>query len=185
MPATARLVLNEPAAPTSSLLDLIGQWEILHQEARDAWAKTDQAHDAALRILPDLPATCRNEQGHRYTREQLVALDYRERYLGHPSRVEAFDIWQAQTAAILGYFQADDLETAADAIQMRANDLAKLIKAMLPTDAHSAARKFTVLRTTYSDPQTGEIDEPAIFHGFQKDLDHLANVAMNAASTRR
>lgn len=190
MPAAAtRLIVNEPPpTPSSSIVVLADQWERLHVEAKAAWAVADRASNAAFEIIPMVHLPEGSEQGWNLHRDQLAQLDLIDRQRGRidpksSPRVEAYDLWRKQNDAIFGYFRSHELEKAADDIQKQANDIAEEIRAIRPTDAYSAARKFRVLRFTYEDGDGG-FDDAAAIHAFQDDLDFLASTGNPVRSPR-
>ncbi len=159
-----------------------GEFLALREEWKEASHRHQAAWDAATVLYPEVPTLIRNFQRptEALSRAALQQMDANAQQLTWPRpqgspRVEAYDHWTAQKAAIDSSFGIPGLDDAVHQAEARMDDAADRIVEMSPATIQEAAAKYGVLLAHYaSDGDEQIVSAPVVFFRFMRDLQSLA-----------
>jgi hypothetical protein len=165
-----------------SIEALMGDWTISIGDAEAIAQRGLIAITAAEALHPEMPPIirCPRFETCAMSRDELQLMDDDERVRAHPRishspRVEAYDRWTAQCAAINAGFGIPAHDEELDQADRTVNAIGRRIAAMSPTNTQEAAFKFEVLLELYSDGRAG-IDDPVPIRAFLADLKRVAEL---------
>jgi hypothetical protein len=172
-----------PSADTvSEMMRAAAEFIALKADHAEAYARLLTTVAAAEALHPAPPAVIRDWQrpGHALSRSQLARNDANAVQLTWPKptgspRVEAFDHWSAQKAAIDSSFGIPGLEDVAESAAEAEYRAANRVAALAPTTLREAVVKYAVLLASWGDRKGDQIASAAVFFDFLADLERLAS----------
>lgn len=184
MTATTATQPDTEAGHVSALLKTAATYAVLRASHEEADSRLQTALAAADALHPEPPAPIQNPQrrGSALTRDELAKRDAcaaevtRPRPAGSP-RVEAFDRWLAQVAAIDSSFGIPGLADAAERAANAEDEAAARVASMRAGSIHEAAAKYAVLLGHWGNTGRDHISSAQVFFDFLSDLEGLATAS--------